>query len=249
MFFKQRIINHKKVFQTISEDRYISKVYRDIYKEFFNIGSDALIDNPKVLEIGGGDLSFARDFWGQVIVTEAEETSQDKTVLTNVSAEDLPFADAQFEMVIAKDSLHHFKNPYRALSEIQRVLKNKGMFIVSEPYWSPLGRFIYRYIHPEPWDVNVKSLSRSSNDLWDSNQALLFLLSNKFKSNFSNEFPKLQLTVLRPTYGISYMLSGGVHNRTLIPSRFLLFLYKHEVRNKYWRKITGLNILAVFHKV
>jgi SAM-dependent methyltransferase len=248
MFFKQRVINHEKVFQTISKDGYISKVYRDIYQEFLNIGSDAQIVKPKVLEIGGGDLSFATDFWDQVIVTEAEETSQDKSVLTNVSAENLPFEDAQFDLVIAKDSLHHFQNPYKALNEIQRVLKNKGMFIVSEPYWSPLGRFIYKYIHPEPWDVNVKSLSRNSNDLWDSNQALLFLLTNKMEKDYLNEFPNFQIKILKPTYGISYMLSGGVHNRTPIPSKFLLLLYKYEMRNKFLMKITGLNVLAIFNK-
>jgi SAM-dependent methyltransferase len=249
MFFKKRTINHERVFQIITEDPYISKVYRDIYEEFFKIGSDHQIKDPKVLEIGGGDLSFARDFWNHVIVTEAEEASQDKSVLTNVSAENLPFEDSKFDVIIAKDSLHHFKDPYKALKEIERVLKSNGVFIVSEPYWSPLGRFIYRYVHPEPWDVNVNSLSRTSNDLWDSNQALLFLLTEKFETDYLNEFSNFRIKVLQPTYGISYLLSGGVHSRTAIPSRFLLSLYRYEVRNKFLRNMTGLNILAVFNKI
>lgn len=234
--------------QTINNDAYISKVYRDIYAEFFKIGSDAVGEKSNVLEIGGGDLSFARDFWENVTITEADETSQDESVLTSVAAENLPFKDEQFDVVIAKDALHHFKDPYLALNEIRRVLKNGGIFIVSEPYWSPLGRFIYRFIHPEPWSMNVKSLYRKSNDLWDSNQALLFLLTHKFKDNFVHEFPDFQIKVLRPTYGISYMLSGGVHSRLPIPSNFLMPLYKYELKSKFLSKITGLNILAVFHK-
>jgi SAM-dependent methyltransferase len=249
MFFKSRKIDHAHIHRIINEDLYISTVYRDIYKEFFKIGLSANMQNLKVLEIGGGDLSYSREFWNHAVITDAEEKSTDESIVPGVNAENLPFNDSEFDLVIAKDSLHHFKDPLKGLGEIQRVLKSGGKFIVSEPNWSPLGRFVYRFFHPEPWNLRVSTLNRSSNDLWDSNQALLFLLTNKFKENYVKEFPNFKLEILNPTYGISYLLSGGVHKRTLIPSKILLLIYKQELKNKLIRKITGLNILAVFSKI
>jgi SAM-dependent methyltransferase len=248
MFFKSRIIDHSHIHEIVNQDPYISIIYREIYNEFFQICGSQPKKNMKVLEIGGGDMSYVRDYWANAVITEADDYSTDPSVITSVYAEELPFSDAHFDIVVAKDSLHHFKNPIIALNEIERVLKPNGRFIVSEPFWSPLGRFVYRYIHPEPWKTRIKSLLIDSDDLWDSNQALLYLLSSKFKNEFSRKCPNLKIKLYYPTYGISYLLSGGVHSRTPISSNFLIKINKFERKSRRLLKYTGLNVIAVFAK-
>lgn len=48
------------------------------------------------------------------------------------NALDLDFPDESFSTVTISNSLHHFKEPDKALSEMFRVLKKKGHLIVSE---------------------------------------------------------------------------------------------------------------------
>jgi ubiquinone/menaquinone biosynthesis C-methylase UbiE len=47
-------------------------------------------------------------------------------------AEQLPFADASFDVVHSKDSLHHMRAPGRALAEYRRVLKPGGSALIIE---------------------------------------------------------------------------------------------------------------------
>jgi ubiquinone/menaquinone biosynthesis C-methylase UbiE len=47
-------------------------------------------------------------------------------------AEQLPFADATFDLVHSKDSLHHMELPERALAEYRRVLKPHGFALIVE---------------------------------------------------------------------------------------------------------------------
>jgi ubiquinone/menaquinone biosynthesis C-methylase UbiE len=47
-------------------------------------------------------------------------------------AEQLPFADASFDVVHSKDSLHHMHTPERALMEYRRVLKPGGSALIIE---------------------------------------------------------------------------------------------------------------------
>jgi len=248
MFKLRRKINHAHISEIVRHDYYISSIYKEIYSNFLMITEQKGIKTPKILELGGGDCSFAQLFWDDLIITDAGDSLDKSNVQSGVNGENLPFADNQFNYVIAKDTLHHFKQPYKALAEINRVLTPGGSFIVSEPYWSPLGRFIYKYFHPEPWEIDVNTVSRASNDLWDSNQALLLLLNGKFSDEFGQKFPNFKLRIYVPTYGISYLFSGGVHKRNKISSKFLWKVHKLEKNSKIVMKITGLNILAEFEK-
>jgi len=48
------------------------------------------------------------------------------------SATALPFADASFDAVVTRLSLHHFPDPAPALSEMARVLRPGGRFVVAD---------------------------------------------------------------------------------------------------------------------
>lgn len=57
------------------------------------------------------------------------------------SANQLPFKDKAFDMVVCKDSLHHFNNPKGAIREMERVTKRGGVI-----YLQDLRRDLPRYL-------------------------------------------------------------------------------------------------------
>jgi len=48
------------------------------------------------------------------------------------NAAELPFADATFDAVVTRLSMHHFDRPDRVMSEIFRVLRPQGRFVVAD---------------------------------------------------------------------------------------------------------------------
>jgi ubiquinone/menaquinone biosynthesis C-methylase UbiE len=48
------------------------------------------------------------------------------------NAAELPFADAEFDAVVTRLSVHHFDRPGRVMSEIFRVLRPGGRFVVAD---------------------------------------------------------------------------------------------------------------------
>jgi ubiquinone/menaquinone biosynthesis C-methylase UbiE len=48
------------------------------------------------------------------------------------NAAELPFADAEFDAVVTRLSVHHFDRPERVMSEIFRVLRPGGRFVVAD---------------------------------------------------------------------------------------------------------------------
>lgn len=48
------------------------------------------------------------------------------------NATELPFADSTFDAVVTRLSVHHFDRPERAISEIFRVLRPGGRFVVAD---------------------------------------------------------------------------------------------------------------------
>jgi SAM-dependent methyltransferase len=230
-------------------DDYINFVYGEIYQSFRDVYGELTGRAPgSVLELGAGSLSKSKEYFTKVVLSDGSSEShygQDNEIV----AESLPFANSQFDLVIAKDTLHHFNNVEKSLGEISRVLSPGGVFVVSEPYWSILGRIVFKFIHPERWITKPKSLNNYSADQHEANQAILLALMSK-KYNYIIEKSGLSLKLVHSTYGISYLLSGGLNWRSGLSFNFLSNIYMFEKRHKWLlRNFTGLNIVAIFSKL
>jgi SAM-dependent methyltransferase len=246
---RRRIFNPNPTqYVASTEDEYINFLYTEIYREFFNIASEFIpTDSARVLELGAGSLTKAHDFFPNLISSDGSEgTKYGKESF--LRAERLPFQSNSFELIIAKDTLHHFEDTEKALIEIHRVLSKDGVFIVSEPNWSLFGRFIFRFFHPEKWNPTAKSLKNESPDPTDANQAQLLCLTKQPNSSLvSNAL--FDLTVMHSTFGLSYILSGGLNWRSKVPSRILCQLYLAERRFPFvLQRITGINRIGIFTK-
>lgn len=51
----------------------------------------------------------------------------------DIELEPLPFADATFDIIVSFEVLEHLRDPFLYLSEISRVLKRRGMLLLSTP--------------------------------------------------------------------------------------------------------------------
>lgn len=140
-----------------------------------------------VLEIGSGRDKFNRKLF----------TNKYKVITTNIypknvvdyicSVNYLPFEDNKFGCVICEHVLEHLEEPAKAIDEIKRVLKPKGLLILVVPFSWP--------IHEKPYD------------LWRfSEEGLRALLMNKFEGvNFTTIGPPKKpalicVTARKPIY-------------------------------------------------
>ena len=98
--------------------------------------------DKKILEIGCGDgkllalLSTENDVQG----IEASFTGVEKcasrgiqAICMDVSSQPLPFPDDYFDAVVILETFEHLMNPYYAMLEIRRVLKENAKLICSVP--------------------------------------------------------------------------------------------------------------------
>jgi ubiquinone/menaquinone biosynthesis C-methylase UbiE len=116
---------------TIGEHRYRE---RCINKLGYGFRGD-----ERLLDVGCGDGGVASLLLrrvGEVVAVDIEPSDdwQDGDRLSYIVAngEHLPFSDSEFDLVHSKDSLHHMKNPERALAEYRRVLRPSGAALIVE---------------------------------------------------------------------------------------------------------------------
>ena len=92
-------------------------------------GHTAASFSPHVAEVVA--LDFTASMLRQVEVLARERDLENiSTRLGDV--ESLPIADATFDLVVSRYSSHHWARPDKALREFRRVLKNGGMFVLSD---------------------------------------------------------------------------------------------------------------------
>ena len=126
-------------------DGYISKVAHDLKKwvrdQVVTAAREQKID---VLEIGGGNGAFfdsLRDLAGSYVNVEpgridlspqdAHRLEDPNYIAIKCSAEDIPLPDGSLDVVVSIASLDHVPNYRNALSEVFRLLRNDGVFVLT----------------------------------------------------------------------------------------------------------------------
>ena len=87
-----------------------------------------------------------------------------------------------------------------------------------EPWNTRWSKFIYTHFHTEPFDDSAQTWEFSSdNPLYQSNQAVPWIIFERDYAQFEREFPEYKLMDVVPMNPISYLLSGGISMRRLTP--------------------------------
>jgi ubiquinone/menaquinone biosynthesis C-methylase UbiE len=95
--------------------------------------------DERLLDVGAGDGGVARLLRQRVaevaaidIESSEEWRDGDGISFAVANAEQLPFAEREFDLVHSKDSLHHMETPERAIAEFRRILKPGGTALIVE---------------------------------------------------------------------------------------------------------------------
>lgn len=131
----------------------------NIAKSFISVAKKWGITNGTVLDVGTGPGSLATEFakklphtkvvgldLSDVVLAVASENAHKNEVASRVSfkkgnAEDMPFDDDTFDLVISSNTLHLLEDPVEMFNEVQRVLSPEGKFFISDFRRSLLGIF------------------------------------------------------------------------------------------------------------
>lgn len=83
-----------------------------------------------------GNLTLAGIDLSPNMISIAQQKLGERADLRIGDAENLPWPDKSFDVVICLDSFHHYPNPRKALAEVRRVLRPDGQFILGD-LWAP----------------------------------------------------------------------------------------------------------------
>jgi SAM-dependent methyltransferase len=164
------------------------------------------------------------------------------------AAEDAPFADASVDVVFAMHVIHHIPQIRRFFSELERVLRPGGVLVAVEPYWSPMAKLMYKHMHPEPFDERAAAWEFTSEGAMSSNQAMSYLILERDRDVFGREFPDLEVIRLGAFGGPSYLLTGGIWRRKLLPDSWLARLWDYEDAHTSWRRLLALHHIFVLRR-
>ena len=155
-----------KYYDNSRDGMFVRCMYREIldrtasmdFKRVLDLGCGngnviALLQDRKEAEYYGLDLSAE-------MIEEAEKRLGRQVSLCVGDAENLPYEDGFFDVIICNASFHHYPNHQKAVQEMKRVLKRNGTIILGDPAVKPrlLSWIVNWYLrHCSSGDVKIWS--------------------------------------------------------------------------------------------
>jgi SAM-dependent methyltransferase len=137
-------------------------------------------------------------------------------------SEELPFADASVRAIYAINVLHHVAEPRAFFRELTRVLAPEGGVVMIEPYYGPAARFVFeRLFTSEVYEPDALGWPSHGRDQPASgaNAALSYIILRRDHRLWAEEFPQLELIRDEPHTHLTYIASGGLNFRQLVPTQ------------------------------
>ncbi|NBX97786.1 methyltransferase domain-containing protein [bacterium] len=116
--------------------KYLSLLRKDVSKLLKNAGKDYDGKSVRVLDIAPQDHEGAAPYFKEAVVETLDiDPSSGATYIADLCASNTDIIDSEiFDVVICTEVLEHTLNPFAAVEEIRRVLKDGGIGIISTPY-------------------------------------------------------------------------------------------------------------------
>jgi SAM-dependent methyltransferase len=188
---------------------------RGIYADWYRLIDQASTCPGLLLEVGSGG-GFLKTAVDRVITSDILKIDGVDLVL---DASILPFGNASLRGVALTNVMHHLPDVESFFSEACRCIKPGGSIVMIEPWVTTWSRFVYRTFHHEPFDPAASSWSLApGHPLSSANGALPWIIFKRDQQAFSEKFPDLVLESLRPFMAFTYLISGGLSFKPLMPA-------------------------------
>ena len=131
-----------------------------------------------ILEIGSGTSPLKR-FHPNVLTSDVLELDYLDLVFDCHDIDKLVrIEDNSLDVITLTNVLHHLESPIDFLNAAAGKLKPGGKVIATEPYFSVLSRFIFKYLHHEPvgFTISEPELNEVEGPLASANIALPWLI-------------------------------------------------------------------------
>lgn len=153
---KKHFENIANTYDQSGDGKFVAPMYAGIIKELRQIyqkkyANPVCNEKLTLLDLGCGTgnlITFLEkefpfsitgvDLCDNMIAEASKRFSNDDISFQIANVESLPFEDEAFDFIICNASFHHYTNPKQSLSEVYRVLKKGGTFIIGEltyPKW------------------------------------------------------------------------------------------------------------------
>jgi SAM-dependent methyltransferase len=188
---------------------------RKIYIRWYQMLLDSLPATPgRVLELGSG-AGFLKDFIPDLITSEVFFCRHIDVVLDGMN---LPYTDGSLSAIVMSDVFHHLPRPQDFLFEAQRCIRPQGVISMIEPWYTPWSEWVFDHLHHEMFDPAAQGWGFvQSGPLSGSNQALPWIMFERDIQRFTDEFPGWKVEKIAPFLPFTYLLSGGISLRSLMP--------------------------------
>jgi ubiquinone/menaquinone biosynthesis C-methylase UbiE len=136
---KQHFDETASSYNTSDDGKFVSGMYDVLVDEIRKSESGKILD----VGCGNGNLFtflpdgkyelFGVDF-SENMIAEAKNNCKTNASFSVADAEELPFDDDTFDIIVCNASFHHYIHPDAVLEEMRRVLKNGGELLIGDPY-------------------------------------------------------------------------------------------------------------------
>jgi SAM-dependent methyltransferase len=230
--------------QVLRKKTLLRRVFERFYRECRTLDLRYFGNCPGVrIEIGSG-AGFIKDVFPDMLTSDIKLLPFVDLV---TRTEHLPFADHSVRALYALNVFHHLPDPRAFLHELMRVLHPGGGAVLLEPYYGPVAQWFFKRLHAlEGFDMHILDWKTAHNTgpMTHANQALSYVVFTRDRDMLHQEFPHLEVVLDRPHTQVSYLLSGGVNFRQLIPDALTFIAMGAD------RFLTPLNpVIALQHTV
>lgn len=200
--------------QLIRERPLLKRCYDDWYARL-RADAESVPGDGLLVELGSGG-SLLDEILPEVITSDVVEGVADRVI----DARHLPFDDNSVKALFLTHVFHHIPDVRAFLAEAARALVPGGVISMIEVAHTPLAKWAFENFHPEPYDDKSGAWEFNQADsMMDSNQALSWIVFFRDRDRFRSEFPGFDIEVSAFTPWLSYLLSGGVSKKPLVPRR------------------------------
>lgn len=186
-------------------------------KQVLRKWAKTLAPGAKILDVGaasGGNSSMLENMGFEVVCIELSEVGfrlcREKGLkVIQADARELPFENDTYDAIICLDVLEHIDEDFVVTSELHRVLKRNGNFLVSVPedmsMWSMHDVSVshVRRYSKEEMRILLQNAKLEIEEMWSSNYILKPIVRLKRQNQDGSDLKKLNVVVNRALLLIS----------------------------------------------